>query len=318
MSRSESSLVAVLLAQRLVDGDAEPLKASEYWALLGQVGHLKELLDLSPAEMTKHLGVEPDLASRVAARLDRATQVAFAIDEAEQSGLRVITSVDDEYPHVLADRLRASAPPLLYVAGEPALLTSGGLGVVGSRDVAPAAAGAAQEAGRTAAAQGVPIVSGGAKGVDRLAMGAALDAGGRAVGVLAESLTRSVRDADTRRAITEGSLCLCTPYKPSAGFSVATAMGRNKIIYALSTATLVVSSDHDKGGTWAGATEALRHGYSPVLVWMGEGAGKGNEALVARGAASISEVAEVFPLDIHAAADGAAPAPSSEQLMLGL
>jgi len=296
MARSETSLVAALLTQRLIDGVAEPLKASEYWKLVAQLDDLKELLGRSADELAVDLGIDAGTADRVARRLDQVTQVAFALDEAEQGGLRVVTSVDDEYPSVLAERLAAAAPPLLYVVGDTDLLHGGGLGVVGSRDVSPEAAEVAKDAGRLATAHGAAVLSGAAKGVDRLAMTAAVDAGGRAVGVLAESLTRMARDPDTRRAVTDGSLCLVTPYKPSAGFSVALAMARNKLVYALSTATLVVTTDHDKGGTWAGAVESIAQRYAPVLVWTGAGAGKGNRPLVERGGAAVDDLAGLFPL----------------------
>jgi predicted Rossmann fold nucleotide-binding protein DprA/Smf involved in DNA uptake len=314
MGRSESSLAAVLLTQRLVDGAAQPLKASEYWAVMERVGHPKELFGLGADAIAADFGVDRHLAERVAARLEQATQVVFALDDAEQRGLRVVASVDDDYPPALAASLGTAAPPLLYVAGDPRLLHRGGLGIVGSRDVSPAGAEVATEAARRAAAGRVPVISGAAKGVDRLAMVAALEAGGQVAGVVAESLTRLVRDPDTRRAITDGALCLCTPYNPTAGFSVANAMGRNKLIYALSTATLVVAADHQRGGTWAGAAEALRHRYAPVLVWMGDGRGDGNMPLVDQGATAIADVDLVVPPDRFRAAD-AAPDPE-EQLTL--
>jgi predicted Rossmann fold nucleotide-binding protein DprA/Smf involved in DNA uptake len=55
----------------------------------------------------------------------------------------------------------------------------------------------------------------------------------------------------------EGRLTLVSPYDPNAGFNVGNAMQRNKLIYALADTALVVSSDLDKGGTWAGAIEQL-------------------------------------------------------------
>jgi predicted Rossmann fold nucleotide-binding protein DprA/Smf involved in DNA uptake len=124
-------------------------------------------------------------------------------------------------------------------------------------------------------------------------MGAALQSEGVAVGVPAESLMRMTKDAEVRRAVTNGRLCLCTPFKPTASFSVANAMGRNKVIYALSRATLVVASDHETGGTWAGALESLRQSIAPVLVWTGEGAGPGNRVLVERGGQDVSDIQQV-------------------------
>ena len=52
---------------------------------------------------------------------------------------------------------------------------------------------------------------------------------------------------------------------PTTGFSVGTAMGRNKLIYGLAEFAVVVSNDHQTGGTWAGAVEALKGGWCPVL-----------------------------------------------------
>lgn len=295
-ARSDGSLAALLLAQRLVETGVPALKASEYWSLLGRVDEPAELLRGQAASVVRDAGFDGDLAERVARLIDAATAFAFQLDELEQSGLRVVSSVDDAYPGALVERLGDKAPPMLYVAGDPPLLGRSLLGVVGSRDVAPEGAAVATAAAEAAAQHGLGLVSGGAKGVDRLAMTAALGAGGVAVGVLAESLVRAVRDGDARRAVADEQLCFITPYKPTAGFSVANAMGRNKLIYALSQATLVVAADREEGGTWAGATEALRIGSAPVLVWSGPGGGPGNAALIERGGIAVSDVEEMFPL----------------------
>ena len=42
-------------------------------------------------------------------------------------------------------------------------------------------------------------------------------------------------------------------------------MGRNKIIYGLCRCTIVVATDLDTGGTWAGATEALKNQFGASL-----------------------------------------------------
>src|SRR6266511_3672476 len=283
-SRTDASLAALLLCQRLVDMPVASLKSSEYWALLDAVDDPAALLGLDAAAITRAAGVDAGMADRLAQLLDTATAFAFRLDEAEQAGLRLISSVDDDYPRALVARLGRRAPPLLYLVGDPALLRADLLGIVGSRDVV------------AAAAQRYGVVSGAAKGVDRLAMTASLDAGGSAVGVLADSLTRMTRDPEVRQAAGDGRLCLCTPYKPTAGFSVANAMGRNKLIYALSKATLVVAADATKGGTWAGATEAIRQSTAPVVVWTGEGAGHGNALLAERGATALNQLSDLFPL----------------------
>ena len=88
-----------------------------------------------------------------------------------------------------------------------------------------------------------------------------------------------------RNLLMEGQLVLISPYDPSAGFNVGHAMQRNKLIYALADTALVVSSDYEKGGTWAGAVEQLEKlRLVPVYVRSNGETGKGLEALRRKGA----------------------------------
>jgi predicted Rossmann fold nucleotide-binding protein DprA/Smf involved in DNA uptake len=313
-SRSPTSLAALLLCQRLQETPAAPLKSSEYWVLLEAVGDPAVLLGLDAATIAGRFGIGVPLAERVATLLDAATGFALRLEEAEQQGLRLLASVDESYPRALIDRLDRRAPPLLYLVGDPALLRADQLGIVGSREVGEEAAMVTRHAAAAAVEAGLGVVSGAAKGVDRLAMGAALEAGGTAVGVLAESLVRMTRDPEVRRAVTDGRLCLCTPYKPTAPFGTANAMGRNKLIYALSKATLVVAASAETGGSWAGAVEAIRQATAPVLVWTGPGAGPGNPLLSQRGGIGVRRLADLFPLPD--APRPRVPRPINDQLAL--
>src|SRR5439155_6469324 len=137
-----------------------------------------------------------------------------------------------------------------------------------------------KEIGRKASAARLPVVSGGARGTDRIAMDGGLEAGGNAIGVLADSLIATASKADVRELLLDSNLVLLTPYSPTAGFSVGAAMGRNKVIYGLADFAVVVSSDFQSGGTWAGAVEALKARWCPVFVRDGEDAPKGNRELL--------------------------------------
>jgi len=164
------------------------------------------------------------------------------------------------------------------------LLGRPGLAIVGSRAASESATDAAEFAGSACAASKLVAYSGGAKGVDGRAMGAALEAGGSVVGVLSDSLERAVRAPANREAITSGRLTLITPYSPNAPFNVGAAMGRNKLIYTLADHALVVSSDAQSGGTWAGAIEAMKAKWVPVFVCEGGDFPPGNSMLIKRGA----------------------------------
>jgi len=120
-------------------------------------------------------------------------------------------------------------------------------------------------------------------------MDAAHQAGGAVVGVLADALTKRIRSSDILSALDEGSLCLITQQHPNVGFSAGSAMARNKLVYALSAVTVVIATDRDSGGTWAGATEALSKRYGRVAVWRGAGEGPGNAALEKQGAIPITD-----------------------------
>jgi len=197
----------------------------------------------------------------------------------------VVSRADVGYPKRLKKRLGEDAPPILYGGGDVGILDTGGLAVIGSRNVDDTLIEYTEEVGRLAALAQHTLVSGGARGVDQAAMRGALLTGGRVVGVLADSLEKAVMRREHRDALMEGHLALMSTFDPAARFHVGHAMQRNKLIYALSDAALVVNSDYGKGGTWAGATEQLdKLKFVPVYVRTGGGMSKGLEGLLRRGA----------------------------------
>ena len=155
--------------------------------------------------------------------------------------------------------------------GSGRLLAGGGVAIVGSRDADASAEAFARRLAIGLAAGSAPVVSGGDRGVDSWAMGAALSAGGLVVGVLPEGVERRLRDPENRAGVAGGRATLISPYRPDASFSAGAAMARDKLIYALADVAVVVSSANGSGGTWTGAVEALKAGWVPVLVRTGEG-----------------------------------------------
>ena len=297
MRRGDDALATISLVSRLCADGVRPLKATEFWKLSAGLGTGPScLLGTNAGDLAAAHDFSGDFAQRIGALMGRATALAFELERLEQSGIGTLTPYDEHYPTRWPGRLGLKAPPLLYAAGATELLNTAGLGVVGSRDVSPPGAEVAIEAAKCAVVRNIPLVSGGARGVDQLAMNAALDSGGAVVSVLADSLSRKLRDADVRSAIHDGRAVMCVPYSPDAGFSTGNAMGRNKLIYAQSALTLVVASDKGSGGTWTGATEALDNQFGRVAVWRGPGEGPGNEGLERRGAEPVTEIEQLGTL----------------------
>jgi DNA processing protein len=195
--------------------------------------------------------------SRLQRLLGRGFLLSQVIERWQARAIWVVSRADADYPRRLKARLREDAPAVLYGCGDIRLLESGGLAIVGSRHVDDPLIDYSMAVGRLAARAGKTVVSGGAKGIDQAAMRGALDAGGKVSGVLADSLEKTIMNREHRNLLLEGLLVLVSPYDPSAGFNVGHAMQRNKLVYALADASLVVSSDLNKGGTWAGAIEQL-------------------------------------------------------------
>jgi len=198
--------------------------------------------------------IAPERAQRL---LDRAFQLAQAVDRWQNRGIWVVSRADGEYPRRMKSRLREDAPAVLYGCGDISLLDRTALAVVGSRNVGPEMLEYAVRAGQLCAEAGRVLVSGGAKGVDQAAMRGALAHQGCAAGVMADSLERAVIAREHRALLMEERLVLVSPYDPAAGFNVGNAMQRNKLIYACADAALVVNTDFQKGGTWTGAVEQL-------------------------------------------------------------
>jgi predicted Rossmann fold nucleotide-binding protein DprA/Smf involved in DNA uptake len=173
------------------------------------------------------------------------------------------------------------------------------LAVVGSSDVDEIGARFAEAVGRKCAETGLTVISGAAKGVDRQSMTGALESGGMAVGVLADSLEKSIVTRETRRLVMEGRLVLVTPYHPQAQFTVGAAMQRNKLIYGLARYALVVASARENGGTWTGAVENLKAGWVPLFVRTGRDVPTGNLDLLARGGLEFPDTLLVSVKDLR-------------------
>ena len=214
-----------------------------------------------------------------------------------------MSRADAEYPWRFKKRVGENTPPILYGCGDAGILDSGGLAVVGSRNVNEALIEYTEAVGRLTAAAGRTLVSGGARGIDQAAMRGALDGGGRVMGVMADSLEKAVMRREYRDALIEGRLVLICPYDPAARFQVGHAMQRNKLIYALASAALAVNSDYQKGGTWAGAVEQLdKLKFVPVYVRANGETGRGLDGLRERGAMAWPDPRE--PEDLGEILDG--------------
>ena len=293
MELSSNAQAILLLTAPLIAGRGKafvnPLTTGEYRRLARRLRELErepaDLLGLGADSLVKECRIDLD-CGRLERLLGRGFLLGLAMERWRSRAIWVVSRADVGYPERLKKRLGGDdAPPVLYGCGDAALLDAGGLAVVGSRNVKVTLIAYTREIGRLTAVARRVVISGGARGIDQAAMRGALEAGGNVVGILADSLERIVVRREHRDALNDGRLALISPYDPGARFNVGHAMQRNKLIYALADAALVVNSDYGKGGTWAGATEQLgRLKFVPVYVRADGDVGEGLAELQRLGA----------------------------------
>lgn len=267
------------------DRTLRPLTSSE-WRKLSIDLHAAELrprdlIGLTEGEIRETLGYSPQGAERLARLLDRGGQLAIELEGLASRGIWLLTRVDEGYPSSLKERLGPQAPPVLFGAGPQTALRNRGIAIVGSRDVDEEGLQFATALGRRCAEQGFAVVSGGARGVDLAGMSGALAGGGAAIGVTVEPLERLVRKKELREAIADELLTLVTPFHPAARWHAGNAMQRNRLIYVLAQASVVVASSTEKGGTRAGALENLKANWVPL--WVRDDKSPGNQKLLIEG-----------------------------------
>lgn len=242
----------------------------------------EQLMNGQPGELLNGWSDKTITLERIEGLMDRGSALALAMEKWLRAGLWVMTRSDPDYPVRLKKRLRTDSPAILFGCGNRTLLGTGGLAVVGSRKATEQDLAYSRDLGALAAGSGYSVVSGGARGVDEAAMLGALEAEGTVIGVLADNLLRACSTAKYRKYLVANNLVLLSTYYPEAGFNAGNAMQRNKYIYCLSDAAMVVHSG-EKGGTWSGAQENVKKQWVPTWVKRTFDSKAGNAAIVRSG-----------------------------------
>ena len=271
----------LLLCSSLGSPD-RPVLTLRQFRLLGRRALMEDRTDPC-GEVTEALllswGYEAPMARRILGLLSQERELDRYMIRAEELGIGVLTRISPGYPADLWSALGQEAPAVLFYYGDPALFSRRKISLVGTREPDAADGAFAREAGAQAARQGYTLVSGNARGCDRLGQRACLGAGGTVISFLADSLAE-------RRKNAPKEILYCSEGGFDEAFSAQRALSRNRLIHALADRLLVAQCAPGAGGTWAGTTENLRRGWSPVFVFNDGSAGC--EALAAQGAGRIS------------------------------
>jgi DNA processing protein len=139
-------------------------------------------------------------------------------------------------------------PPLLFVHGDPEVLHTPQLAMVGSRNPSVSGSETAREFAYHLATSGLSITSGLAIGIDGASHAGALDAGGITIAVTGTGLDRvyPASQHDLAHRIAEQG-ALVSEFPPQTQVKSGNFPRRNRIISGLALGTLVVEAAHKSG-----------------------------------------------------------------------
>ena len=157
-----------------------------------------------------------------------------------KDGMRIISIFDQDYP--LSFKQLHDPPLVLYVKGELPK-ENYRVAIVGSRNCTSYGVRATEEFAKALVSQGIPIISGGAKGIDSVAHEACLAAGGKTVAVMGCGLdvTYPYENKELFERIQENG-AIISEFPPTTPPKGCNFPMRNRIIVGLSQAVIVAEA----------------------------------------------------------------------------
>jgi len=232
--------------QKLIFQHLPGVGASTYWKLLERFPSIGAVLQSSPSTYADLIPAEAlsqlrDLQND-GERSDLVRMVRADLDWADRHQIQVIDTDHELYPELLREIKRP--PPILYVAGDPALLSFPQVAVVGSRNPTPSGRGAAFDFSKCLASAGFTVTSGLALGIDAAAHQGALSCQGKTIAVLGTGIDQVYprRNKAIADQIVQSGGALVSEFPLGVTAQPANFPQRNRIISGLSYGTLVVEA----------------------------------------------------------------------------
>ena len=248
----------LLLSSTLGNPERKPLTTAQLRTLAHRMATTEKPStdrELTSADLMA-IGYGGEMAGRILGLLEETQLLRHYLMRAKQAGCVPLTRVSQGYPVTLRRRLGLDSPGVLWAKGDLSILERPLIALVGSRDIAAPNAEFAAQVGREAARQGYVLVSGNARGSDRIAQEACLTAGGQVISVVADELAKQEHRPNVLYVSEEGF---------DQPFTSVRALSRNRVIHALGEKTFVAQCTLGMGGTWSGAVHNLKAGWSPVF-----------------------------------------------------
>ena len=249
-----------------------------------------DLIGLDVSGIMNLLKVPEAEAYRLCMLLCRTMPLSYAMERFYEQNLELLTLYDSAYPEHLATRLGDDAPAAMYMCGDASILSMPLVGILGISGVrmSKKAEDGLRTLVRALVREGFGIVTSSELGACRLAEAEAVQCGGKVVCALAGDLMAKKDEEDSAAAIARRQMLLLSLVHPDAPYTGVHALARNRVVYALSLASFVITTDGKRG-----ETEALRRRLCDWLYVFDEPEPAGNRVIIARGATPVHDVSQM-------------------------
>ena len=298
MQHNDNAFTAMLLTLPLTADKEElvrPLTSAEFLALQKRVRESKVktiggLIGLDISAIMEKLDMPEQEAYRICMLLSRTMPLSYAMERYYEQNIDIMTLMDEAYPARLQERLEADMPTAMYVSGDVSLLQQPLIGILGISGVKmeKSAQDGLKSLVRSIADEGFGIITSGEPGACRVAEAEAFACGCKVVSVLAGDLAKKREEEMYDKAVSDGQALLVSLVHPDAPYTNVHAANRNRVVYAMSLAAFIVTTDAKRG-----ESDALRRKLCDWMYAFDTPAPLGNRIVIQRGILPVRDVQQM-------------------------
>ncbi|MBQ3079291.1 MAG: DNA-processing protein DprA [Clostridia bacterium] len=295
MRHNDDAFTAMLLTLPLTADREEmvrPLSSAEFSYLTERVRAsslhtIGDMIGMDISGIMSRLSLPEAEAYRICMLLSRTMPLSYAMERFYEQSIDILTLMDEEYPKRLTERLAQDAPTAMYICGDTELLNKPMIGIFGISGVKM---DAETEKGvrllvRNAHAEGFGLITSSEPGACRVAEKEAYECGASVVCMLAGDLLKKKNEEMYAEMIAQKRALLTSLVHPEAPYTNVHALSRNRVVYALSQAAFIATTDAKRG-----ESEALRKHLCDWLYVFDTPSPTGNRIAISRGAQPLQHI----------------------------
>ena len=258
-----------------------------------------EFFELEDSELKNELFLTQKEVDELNQAKNELPNNSFLVEDLLEQGYDLIPILSDRYPNDLKKNLKKkSSPTLLYSKGDINMFNEDKVAIVGSREVNDKSIDFTKNVARNCVDNSQIVVSGFAKGTDRLALETALEFKGKSIIVLPQGITTfSTGFRKYYSQILDGDVVVVSTFHPKSTWSVGLAMARNTYIYGFAN-SIFVSQSSNSGGTWSGVIDGIKKERDIYIRKASKKEKCANNLLISKGAIAVDINGRVLESDI--------------------